>query len=198
MYTFKSIPIDCRNICDKSFVHSSWIANYFAFEHKNLHQLITVSLDKFKELYINSLKKGYSDYLIYDNTKYGYNIDNKIIRNQIKLNIHSTYTYISSNFTLNKINKDITEDITEDILKEYYNNKYVEIKEKDIDKILCSNYIIVSCNNNAFTIIKHFGYYIILDPQSSNINILNKENTIDYILKKYNNNYLFITFLCGF
>jgi hypothetical protein len=174
----------------KSFVHSSWISIYFAFEYKNFQQLITVSLDKFKELYINSLKNGYNDYLIYDNTKYGYNIDNKIIRNQIKLNIHSTYTYISSNFSSNQIN--------EDILKEYYSNKYVEINSNDIDRILCSNYVIVSCNNNSFTIIKHSGYYIILDPQSSSINILNKENTIDYILKKYNNNYLFITFLCGF
>ena len=192
MDTFQSILIDYQeNIFDKSFVHSSWIASYFAFEYNNFKQLITSSLDKFKELYINSLKNGYNDYLIYDNTKYGYNIDNEIIRNQIKLNIHSTYTYISSNFSSNQLN--------EDIIKEYYSNKYVKININNIDRILCSNYVIVSCNNNAFTIIKHFGYYIIIDPQSSSINILNKENTIDYILKKYNNNnYLFITFLCGF
>lgn len=188
MDTFKPISIDYQeNTFDKSFVYSSWIASYFAFEYKNFQQLITSSLDKFKELYSNSLKNGYNDYLLYDNTDIGYNIDNQIIRTKIKLNIHSTYTYISSNNNINEYSSN-----------EYCSNKYIEINEKDFDKILCSNYIIVSCNNNAFTIIKHYGYYIILDPQSQNVNIVNKENTIDYILKKYNNNYLFITFLCGF
>jgi hypothetical protein len=177
---------------------SSWVSYEIA---KNINKLRKYyeeeNIEEFKNVYKECLLNGSQLRAKLGIKPCGENIDDDILLDY----------YYDQNYVHVVIRKGIYNN--EDLIpKEYlpenfykfYKDEYYTIKESNAQlqrlfkELIYGLHLLVSSNGKTFTIIsfKYYGKYMICDPFSSKLLILNEEEVIDYILKDSREEYLFI------
>lgn len=158
----------------------SWVAHCFAKNYRKFKEyLMTNNNENFIELYKECLLEGSNDRKKYGKLTYGENIDNSLVIKNYGLNIYALYTK-----TFNDT-EEFLKILPDDLRYEFYMN--VQLKTDDIIKHIIGNvFALVSRHGQSFVVIPITSLrYLILDSHIHDVQLLEKEEMVKYVLCDY-------------